>query len=102
MELQDYSIGDLVRWYGCDPHGIVTDSSLGIVVSQGSQKFAADLISPAVIVVLPDDTYISYISDQYRVYLFDRKSLVWCHCTELKLISPKNEGSAGDESQNSS
>jgi len=102
MELRDFSIGDLVRWYGCDPHGIVTESSLAIVVSQGSQKFAAELISPAVIDVLPDDAYISYIRDQYRVYLFDRKSLVWCHCTELMLISPKNDGSTNDEAQNSS
>lgn len=101
MALKSYSVGDLVRWFGCDPHGIVTESSLGIVVTQGSLKFATKL-SEVSGLFGSEDAYASYLRDQYNVYVFDKKSLVWCHYGELELVSPAIDGAEDDEAHISS
>jgi hypothetical protein len=81
---QDLNISDLVRWYGCDPHGIVVDSSLGVVLNRGDHKFKSTLFENDDYASTAD--YISWTKDQYRVYLFDRKEYLWVHVTELELV----------------
>ena len=86
---QDLNISDLVRWFDCDPHGIVIGSSLGIIINRGDHKFKGDLDDCSEFAATAD--YIAWIKDQYWVYLFDRKDYIWTYAAELELINSNKE-----------